>query len=307
MNLRTVDLNLLVIFQALVAERSASGAAARLGLSPSAVSHALRRLRELFNDDLFTRTAGGLVPTTHALDLAAEIGRGLDAIEQAIEQRRDFDPLVSSRTFTIQIADYVSGFVLPRLSAVLRAEAPGVKLVIAPFSDRLGSSEEPASLQIRLTWGDERPPGIRSQRLLTDSFVVLMRRGHEAARAPMTVEHYASLNHIKVSAAAVGTTIIDDSLANRGLERNVVLTVPHWIEVPSIIERTDLVAVVPARWCQSDNRLTRFSTASLPLDEVTLNVDQCWDSRRDRDPAQRWLRQRIAKIFAGQDSSIDGE
>ncbi|MEQ6250971.1 LysR family transcriptional regulator, partial [Sulfitobacter sp. HNIBRBA3233] len=134
MNLRNFDLNLLVIFRAIMNQGSIAGAAEEIGLSPSAVSHALARLRVMLNDELFFRTAGGVRPTDRARELYADIERGLGFISTAISLQHQFVPAQAERVFTMQVADYVSAFLLPRLAERLQVEAPGVSIDILPFT-----------------------------------------------------------------------------------------------------------------------------------------------------------------------------
>lgn len=296
-NLRNFDLNLLVIFQAVIARGSVVGAAHQVGLSPSAVSHAVARLRVMLNDELFHRTSQGLQPTARALEICGEVSVGLSHIANAIELQHKFEPGTTERVFTLQIADYVSGMLLPRLAKRLRSEAPGVSAEVVPFSVDEGSPPDNVDVQVRFTLGDLRPTVARNQRLLTDRFIVVMRPDHPAAREEMTVELYATLKHVRLSPTAIGTTIVDDVLARRGLKRRVVMTVPGWFDMPEIVENTDMVAIVPSRWPLADARLAKLHSVPLPLDEVRFAIDLCWDVRRERDPGQKWFRSLIAQIF----------
>nr|WP_212526123.1 LysR family transcriptional regulator [Actibacterium sp. MT2.3-13A] len=298
MNLRRFDLNLLVIFQAIILRRSVAGAAGQIGLSPSAVSHALARLRIMLNDELFLRTPTGLEPTARALELYEEIETGLSHISTAIELQHRFDPARSERIFSMRIADYVGGILLPRLSERLCREAPGVSVQVLPFSVAEEQVTDSADVQIMFTPNDQHQNEARSKRLLTDRFMVVMREDHPAASQEMTAELYASLKHVKLSMAATGTKLIDDALARRGLRRQVVMTVPSWFDMPEIIEKTDLVAIVPSSWPQADARLARLHSVALPLEEVSFSIDLCWDVRRERDPGQRWFRTLISEIFS---------
>ena len=227
-NLRNFDLNLLVIFRAIMNRGSIAGAADEVGLSPSAVSHALGRLRIMLNDELFFRTADGVKPTNRAVDLNADIERGLGFISTAISQQHLFVPAEAERVFTIQVADYVSGFLLPRLVRRLQSDAPGVSIDILPFSVSPDSVWDRVDMQVRLTPGRLQPQMVRSKRLLADEVVVLMRPDHPRAAEPMTAELYAALPHVKLSQSATGTTVIEDALSARGLRRKLPMTVASW-------------------------------------------------------------------------------
>ncbi|KFE33384.1 LysR family transcriptional regulator [Thioclava atlantica] len=297
-NLRRFDLNLLVIFQAILSQGSVAGAAEAVGLSPSAVSHALARLRVMFNDELFRRSPNGLEPTERALEVGLEIGEGLHHISTAIDMQQRFDPSKSDRVFTMQIADYVSGMVLAPLAQRLERDAPGISVNVIPFGTGADATRKLSDVQIMFAPEASLSAAIRTRRLLDDRFLVVMRQGHPAAREELTVERYAGLRHARISPAAIGTTLIDDALARRGLQRRQVLTVPSWFDLPQIIETTDLVAVVPSEWLKADSRLAALVARELPMSEVGFSVDLRWDARSDRDPGQKWFRDAICKIFA---------
>lgn len=296
-NLRKFDLNLLVIFRAIMTRGSIAGAADEVGLSPSAVSHALARLRVMLNDQLFHRTADGVEPTDRAIELNIEVERGLGFISTAISQQHQFIPAQAKRVFTMQVTDYVSGFFLPRLAKRLQKEAPMVSVDILPFSISADSVWDRVDVQIRLTPGRLQPEQVRSQRLVADDIVVLMRPDHPDAAKPMTAELYAALQHVKLSQSATGTTVIDDALAERGLTRHMAMTVSNWFDIPDIVTNSDLIAIAPRRLLQLDPRLENLKTAPLPLDEVVFSFDLCWDLRTEREPGQQWLRKLICQLF----------
>ena len=296
-NLRNFDLNLLVIFRAIMNRGSIAGAADEIGLSPSAVSHALARLRVMLNDELFFRTGDGVSPTDRARELNTDIERGLGFIQTAISLQHQFEPAHAERVFTLQVADYVAGFLLPRLAERLQAEAPGISIEILPFSISPESVWDRVDMQVRLTPGRLQPEMVRSQRLLADEIVVLMRRDHPCADRPMTAELYAGLPHVKLSQSATGTTVIEDALAARGLRRHMAMTVASWFEIPDIVARSDLIAIAPRRLVSLDPRLVQLRSAPLPLEEVVFSFDLCWDLRTEREPGQKWLRRVISDVF----------
>ena len=276
---------------------SIAGAADEVGLSPSAVSHALARLRIMLNDQLFHRTADGVEPTERAKEISQEVERGLGFISSAISLQHQFVPNEANRVFTMQITDYVSGFILPRLAERLQKDAPGVSVDILPFSISTDSVWDRVDVQIRLTPGRLQPEQVRSQRLVADDIVVLMRPDHPDAHKPMTADLYAALPHVKLSQSATGTTVIDDVLAARGLERHMAMTVSSWFDIPDIVANSDLIAIAPRRLLQLDPRLKHLHSAPLPLDEVVFSFDLCWDLRTEREPGQQWLRKLISELF----------
>ncbi|MBO4225615.1 LysR family transcriptional regulator [Bradyrhizobium neotropicale] len=294
---RTIDLNLLVMLEALVAERSVSKAARRMGLTQSAMSHALRRLRDTFNDELFVRSPDGMEPTLRALELANATHAALEQIERTIDKSASFDPATAERTFTLRISEYVSGHLLQRLCPILRKEAPGIRINAAHFTgdpreDEIVGDE----IHVRLA-SSGNPEGRRERlRVLDERFVVLMRKTNAARRSKMTLPFYASLSHVKV-AGTIGTNVIDDALRIRGLYRQIVFNVPSWRDARHIVANSDLVAAIPARWARDRETPLPCVAVRFPLDDVTFAIDLEWHPRFALDPGQTWFRALIAKQF----------
>jgi DNA-binding transcriptional LysR family regulator len=296
-NLRDFDLNLLVIFTNIMEQRSISKAANELGLSPSAVSHALGRLRDMLNDQLFYRTAKGLEPTERAKEIIVQVEDGLSHLSTAIGAQQQFVPEDSTRVFSMQIANYVSGFFLPSFSSRIRKEAPNITIDIVPFSISTESVWDQVDVQIRLTPGRLKPRAVRSKRLMADDVVVIMRSDHPSASEPMTAELYASLPHVKLSQSSTGTTVIDDALAERGLHRHSALIVSSWDTIPDLLLETDLIAIAPRLLLSLDPRLKNLKSAPLPLEEVVFSIDLCWDKRSENESGHKWLCEMIVKVF----------
>jgi len=295
MNLRTIDLNLLVIFDALMAERSITAAARRVGISTSAMSHALRRLRDTFNDPLFERTLEGLRPTQRALDLDKPVRTALLELQHALAQQLAFDPATSDRTFNIRISDFLVGCLLPRLCARVRADAPGVTLFVEYLSR--DAVHRPGDIHLRIAAG-ERGPEYRQERIWSDVFVVAMRRDHPAARLPLTIERYSSLPHLRVLSADVDGRPLDDLLDSKGLVRRAALTIPSLAGVIPILQHTDLCTVLPQQWINLYKGLGELATRPLPVEGVEYTVDMIWHRRDDRESGHRWLRGLMTEEFA---------
>lgn len=306
-NLRKIDLNLLVMFEALVEERSVSKAAARLSLTSSAVSHALRRLREQFNDPLMLRTAEGMVPTPEAVRLAKSLRKAFSEIESAIGVAGDFDPSTARRTFLLRVSDYVGVLLLPRLCIQLRTVAPGVSLLVQSFEMRQPSDRvEYEGVEIRLSVSRGHSVLSASRRILDDRWMVLMRKDHPAAASPLTLEKYLELGHLKVS--GVGSSILDELLAERGLARRVMVQVPTWQGMVPVIESTDLIAAMPAHWMESVLSGSNCVAFPFPLPELALSIDAVWHPRNDHDLGHKWFRDLIHQIFqdAHKKSQVQG-
>ncbi len=296
-NLRDFDLNLLVIYTTIMEHRSISRAANELGLSPSAVSHALGRLRTMLNDPLFYRSAKGLEPTNRAKELLLEVETGLSSLSHAIASQQEFVPASSERVFRMQIAGYVAGFFLPSFSERVRREAPNVTIDVLPFSISTESVWDRVDAQIRLTPGRLKPSAVKSRRLMADDIVVLMRPDHPSAEEPMTAELYADLPHVKLSQASTGTTVIDDVLGERGLRRHAALIVSNWDNIPDVLWHTDMIAIAPRHLLSLDHRLRGLKAAPLPLEEVVFSFDLCWDRSSEKESGHRWLCDTIVDVF----------
>jgi DNA-binding transcriptional LysR family regulator len=294
-----VDLNLLAALDALIAERNVSRAAGRLGLTQSALSHALQRLRAIFDDELLVRSGGAMQPTQAALRIAEALRPALSQIDAILNLRSSFDARTSTRTFVLRASEYVAPFLLAPLCVRLRRAAPGLKLTVLPFQGAPQEQRiEPGELHLRAERASRKMVRPTSRLLFEDDFVVLMARDHAEAGVPLTLEHYVSLPHLKVVADAVGTNMIDDALRRLGLARNVVLTVPSWFEMRRVIASTDLVAAVPRHWAQDKGFAPDCVWHDLPLDQVVLGVELVWHPRDAAEPGNLWLRQVIAEVFA---------
>ncbi|MGZ3427399.1 MAG: LysR family transcriptional regulator, partial [Polyangia bacterium] len=241
------DLNLLLAFDALWTERNVTRAARRVGLTQSAMSHALGRLRAQFEDPLFQRTARGLSPTARAHALAPSVTQALTIVRRAVESPAGFAPSALERTFTVGTTDYGELSILPRLMARLLREAPGVRLVVRPA---IGSGERDLlSGAHDLILGVARPEGdgIRGEVLFSDSMVTVLRAGHPAARRPLTLARFAAMPHVLVSPQGEGEAAVDVALRERGLQRRIALRIPHFLSAPLVIAESDAVITLPER------------------------------------------------------------
>lgn len=302
-NLRSVDLNLLVIFEALIEERSVARAASRIGLTPSAVSHALRRLRESIGDELLVRHPSGFQPTPQAAKLLATLRPALDQIAAALELPRFFDPSTAHRNFHIGVPDYAGVFLLPRLCAYLDVHAPEVSLSILPLDDRKSADVVAyEGVELRMTiHGEEgitRP--VQTERLIEDKFMVLMRREHPLARRQITLEEYLKARHVKVTGLG---NAIDNRLAQMGLVRQIMVKIPSWQGLLAIVESTNLVTLIPKHWTHWNEIRNRFAFMPLPLDDFFLTIDALWHPRNEHDLGHRWFRGVIQDIFKSMQTS----
>lgn len=284
MKLRSLDLNLLVILDALIEERTISGAARTVGISQSAMSHALRRLRETFKDDLVRRTPSGFVPTARALRLASSMRVALNEIGSGLNEHFQFDPKTSNRTFNVRMSDYAVGCLLPRVCTRVRAEAPSVKLTIHhPNQINPFELDAVTDLQLLVCANSRPPPGYKVEHLTRSPFMVAMRRDHPVAKAKMTLKRFLGLAFARVDTGVSGRWMLDDELARRGLSRNIALNMPSLTGVIPILKHTDLCAILPKSWALLYSQPGDLAMSPLPMLGFDYTIDLISGSRYERD------------------------
>jgi DNA-binding transcriptional LysR family regulator len=284
-DLTRADLNLLVLFAAVLEERHVGRAAERLSLTPSAVSHGLGRLRRLLNDPLFLRTPKGVVPTARASELAAPIAEVLARVKSVIATAEPFDPARSTRRFTIGAPDGISAVVLPPLLAELRRTAPGIDISVRQLLPVQGETSpdrawrsafaglEAREMDIAIVPSGDIPARFYARPLYDEEFVVAMRAKHPFAKA-LTLDRYCEVQHLVVSLTGDPHGFVDRVLEKQGRSRRIALTVPHFMFALAIVAETDLVAALPRRFAAM--HAPRFGIvgleAPLPLDRFRLKA-----------------------------------
>ena len=302
-DLRDLDLNLLVVLDALLAERHVTRAAARIGRSQPACSHALARLRRLLDDPLLVRGRGGaMVPTARALALAPALRQALGAIAVALRGDAAFDPATARRSFRIATGDYAELVLLPALAARLGRDAPGIDLWIAPAAaSREELVSDLAEGRVDLVLAPPRrdwPGGIYDRRLFDEHFRCVVRRGHPIAKQRLTLARYCALGHLLVAPRATAGSFVDDALAAIGRQRRVVVAVPHFLVAPHVLVETDLIATLAARIVGHFRGPLGLAELAPPLDLPGFTISMTWHERAHHDPGQRWLRDQLLAVAA---------
>jgi DNA-binding transcriptional LysR family regulator len=301
MQLSAVDLNLAPVLHALLAERSVSRAAKRLGLSQSATSHALARLRDLLGDPLLVRSKDGLVPTPRALALEESVERAIRSLEGTFLVRPSFDPETARRRFVIAAADYAEILLLPGLISRLAQDAPGVDLFVR--SDEGGVDDELRRGEIDLAFGvfqDGAEGGaLRWARLFDDDFVCMMREGHPLAHGELDISRFVSARHAFIAPRGRPGGAVDQALAELGLTRRVALSVPHFLVAPHLVARTDLVLTIARRIAETFAGILPLAIVESPLALPTFTIGMQWGERNDADLGHAWLRQRFLEAARG--------
>jgi DNA-binding transcriptional LysR family regulator len=301
LNLSTVDLNLLVVFDTILAERSVSRAAERLHLTQSAVSHALTRLRVIMDDELFIRAPTGMLPTALAAAISGRVRAALREIQGVLTREDAFDPAKSTHRFTLGMTDYVALLHMPALARRLQQGAPEVRLVVLPANWRSSAGMlERSEIDLYIGAGMPDPPSFLARaELYADESVCVARRGHPAFARRLTAARLLACDHLHVSPWGE-PGYIDEMLSRQRSSRRIAMTVGHFLLAPAILEHTDLVAVLPKRVVTLLARRYRLTVQSSPFDLGVTQIVQTWHRRYDADAGLRWLRGQIA---AGADSS----
>lgn len=288
MNLANVDLNLLVALDALLAERNVTRAAARIGRSQPATSHALNRARDLFRDPLLVRVGGGLELTARARIVAPQIHRLLRELGAVLETHESFDPS-AIESVTLGATDYVGFVVLPHLFALLERIAP--RLTVRVRAVEGPDALEPLSsgvLDLAVGAFPQIAAGLRTEALFEEEFVCLRRR--QKGPTPKTVDAFAKLGHVLVASPSSGLGPVDYALAKRGRHRRVAVTVPHFLVAPSIVAKTDFVVTTGRRIAERVAPMLGLQTFACPVPLDPFVVRSVWHPRTEDDSVGRWLR-----------------
>jgi DNA-binding transcriptional LysR family regulator len=305
MKLESLDLNLLLVFDALATERSVTQAAAKIGLSQPALSNALARLRILFGDPLFERSARQMQPTARARQLLAPLSEAISKLREALESQAAFRPEASEREFLVATNDYVDALLLPRLVQQLQRDAPSIAVrtvrtdyLFLPPVERLQSGE----LDLALGFFGETPrpnPGLLSQRLLSGRLVCILRAAHPRAIRKLTLRTFVEIPHVRVmypGKERLGS--IDTILRSRGLARRIGVTVTHYLTIPAIVANSNLLGVVPEALARREARALRLKIFDPPLALPDITVMMTWNERSQFDRAHSWFRERLAAAGA---------
>jgi DNA-binding transcriptional LysR family regulator len=298
MNWGAFDLNLLIVFDAVMQERSVTRAGSRIGLSQPAMSHALNRLRYMLKDELFVRTPDGMVPTPRAEALAQPLRSALSEVQHALEPAA-FDPASADRRFVLTVNNYAAAVIAPPLVAAVSAAAPRVRLDLRP-SGTLDVIDQLDRGELDLTIGTKDSPGERfaAAALLDDDFVMVMRRGHPASRRKLTPSAFAALAHLEISSSREDMGFIDRWLGEHKLERRIALRAPY-LSAASILVQSDLVATLSRRIAGAFVRNHPLQICKPPYASPNVRTFMLWHRRLDRHPAHRWLRDAITAVTKG--------
>ncbi|HME23393.1 MAG TPA: LysR family transcriptional regulator [Acetobacteraceae bacterium] len=299
MNWNTFDLNLLLVFEAVMQERNLTRAGRRLGMSQPAVSHALARLRHTLNDELFVRGPDGMQPTPRAERMAEPVHAALQELQVTLAAD-EFDPAQASRTFAVSANNHAARAVIPGLVRRVAAVAPSVLLDVQPVGMRHVLDQlDDGSVELALTTLTEGGDRFKCVGLLEDDYVVLFSSDHSAAAEPdMSIERFAGLPHISITSSGDDAQFIDQSLAELGLARSVYTMIPLH-SVVSVLVGSNAVAVVPRLVAVDLIAVCALTMRALPFRSPRVALSMIWHRRLDNHAAHRWLRGTLRAMVTG--------
>lgn len=293
-HLKNIDLNLLLIFDCIYREESITEAGERLGRTQSAVSHALERLRNLFDDPLFVRTANRMRPTPRAHQLAGPIQMALKNIQDVLDQPTRFSAKRLERTFVISMSDYCETVILPPLMKQLSQHAPRVQIeILAPATTDPQQGLESGAFDL-IIGNKDLGTGIYQQKLFEDDFVCMVSKDHGTIGKDLTLVEYQEIPHI-VFAPSGKQDLLEKKLRKEGIKRHIALQVPHILVIPQILKGTPYLVTLPRKLAEAlDVTFLKMLTPPMTLPEIP--VMQYWHEALNKDPAHQWLRKTVREI-----------
>jgi len=298
-HLSQVDLNLFVVLEAIYREGNITRAGYQLNLTQPAISHALKRLRDLLEDPLFVRQGAHMMPTPFTRNMIDQVRQALQILEVNLVQTHNFVPEHTRRNFHLSLWEYLETLILPSLLGRLAHAAPGMSITTSRVKRRdleteLASGSVDLAVEIPMTTGDR----IRQKWLWKEPYVVVARQGHPGIGNKLDLETYLKHRHIQVSSRRLGASLIDVELSRRGLRRHVFLRTPHTFAACMVVNKTDMLLTLPERQAQLLNPSVGNRVHPFPLHAPRLEAHLYWHESVENDPANRWLREEIENILA---------
>lgn len=289
--LRSVDFRLLLAFEALIAERHVSRAAAAVGLSQPAMSHALAKLRQQFHDPLLARTSTGFEPTPKALELIEPVREAIRQVDRLFSAGSTFDASTASESFTMRMGDMNEVLFLPSLLHELEKQAPNITVTVQhlPPSETVRALEASA-IDFAVSALIKHSKSVHSLELAKDRMVCVMRKDHPAAAQRLTTRAFLALRHLRIVQSAGDMRFVEEALFRAGLQRRVTATTPHWLAASYLVETTDLVTALSESMVRRLNVDGRFAVRPLPVGGGEFSWRLYWHRRFDGRPAHRWIR-----------------
>jgi DNA-binding transcriptional LysR family regulator len=297
MKLSNIDLNLFVVFDAIYTEGNLTRAGEIIGITQPAVSNSLSRLRTLFNDPMFVRTADGMVPTPVAQNIVGSVRQALGLIRSSVQESESFDPLASDKRFRVSMTDLNQSIMLPYLFDRINQDAPQVSIDCYHVRRRdmnieLASGNLDLAIDIPLA----PDPQIRQAALFSHPHVCVVRKNHSIVGDKIDLTTYLNISHIHISSRRGGLGHVDLALGKMGKRRNIALRTQHYLATPELVSRNDLALTVPSIY--ADFLVSRYSVKymELPFEVPHLESYLYWHESTDRDQANRWMRELMLEL-----------
>ena len=300
MHISRVDLNLFIVFEAIYAEGSVTRASLKLNLTQPAISHALGRLRVMFDDPLFVRQGHLMVSTPLSRSIIEPVRQSLRGFEVTLNKLNRFDPATTEKEFTLALRDVLESTVLPPLMVALEQAAPQAKVAAVQVDRReLESELQAGTLDCAIDVLLPLSPEIRHVRILADRTLVVARRGHPRLQGGITLDAYLEEEHILASSRRKGPGIEDFELSRLGLQRKIRLRCQHYFAACRVVSQTDLILTMPERYARVANQQFDNQLLALPLEMPAWDVYLYWHANVEDDPANKWLRERLTAAMVG--------
>jgi DNA-binding transcriptional LysR family regulator len=299
-HLSQVDLNLFVVLEAIYREGNLTRAGRQLKLTQPAMSHALKRLRELLKDPLFIREGANMVPTPFSRNMINEVRQALQILEVNLYENRNFDPAHTRRDFQIGFWELMESTILPPLLKIMARAAPEISMTTSRVKRReieieLASGSLDLALDIPITLSDS----IKQEPLFSDRIVVMVREGHPIMAHELDLDTYLNQDHVLVSSRRHGPSLVDAELNRKGRKRRIVLRCQHYFAACRVVSETNMLLTIPERYAQMLNGGFNHRLYPFPLKSLQqLELHMYWHESADNDPPNRWLREQIKKVVS---------
>lgn len=297
MKLSDIDLNLFVVFDAIYTEGNLTRAGEIIGITQPAVSNSLSRLRTLFDDPLFVRTADGMVPTPVAQNIIGPVRQSLGLIRASVQESERFDPAVSEKRFRLSMTDLSQAIYLPWLMGRIKAEAPLIAFDCYHVHRRdmnieLASGNLDLAIDIPLS----PDPQIKQAPLFSHPQVCVYRKDHPLIKGQLDLDTYLAMDHIHISSRRGGLGQVDLALGKMGKRRNIALRTQHYLSTPQLVARTNLVITVPKIFAQFLANNASVTFTDIPFEVPSLETHLYWHESTDKDQANIWLRDLLLQL-----------
>ncbi|HSV19655.1 MAG TPA: LysR family transcriptional regulator [Casimicrobiaceae bacterium] len=294
-----LDLNLLLVFEAMLLHRSVTDAAAHVGISQPAMSSALGRLRRHFDEPLFVNTRGGMLPTPRALELAKPLQQALSLVRSATVEQQPFDPVTSKRSFRFHMSDVGEVVFLPTLVKRLDEMGASVRVETAQLTaDEVGEQLESGEIDFAAGYLPALSKSVSVEPLFREHYVCMTRRGHPIETGgPLRPKEFLGYSHVLIESMGSGHKVIERTLERHGLKAGQALRVPHFMVIPMIVASTDRIVTVPSRVATVFDSLMRLRVHPLPFRIPNFDVSLFWHPRFGNDAGIRWMRRLMLDLF----------